>query len=339
MAGETDAADEKNATGRDPRNVPLVSVIMTCFQHAKYIGEAISSILLQTFSDFELIVVDDGSNDGTREAIHAYPDPRITYLFQPNAGPSAAFNSGFARARGELLAVMSGDDVCELGWLASQVNHLMSCGLDASFCLPTLIDNSGCKLGPETVHVYFSHDIKNSASALNYFFWHGNALLAPGALINRDIFMQVGPFEKSLFQLQDFDLWIRLAKAGKIKVLGENLIRYRIRDAGANLGSDRHLSRIDAEHRVVYRHFFDDIPPSLLETAFPEETATWFLPSDADGVKEFGWCLMLQHSNPNVRQSAWNQMAEEFRRSRATEIRLGPYRISTVALANAAMVV
>ncbi|MHB8577692.1 MAG: glycosyltransferase family 2 protein, partial [Dehalococcoidia bacterium] len=91
---------------------PQVSVVMVTYNHERYIGDAVQSVLAQTFSDFELIIVNDGSVDGTERIIRTLPDPRVTYIQQQNQGPSAAVNTGIAFASGKFVAFMTGDDVC-----------------------------------------------------------------------------------------------------------------------------------------------------------------------------------------------------------------------------------
>src|SRR5262245_44103277 len=91
---------------------PLVSVNLVTFNHEKFLAHAIRSVLAQTVSDLELVVVDDGSTDGTPGVIAEFSDPRIFFLRQENQGPGAATNAGLAACRGRYIALMTGDDVC-----------------------------------------------------------------------------------------------------------------------------------------------------------------------------------------------------------------------------------
>src|SRR5262249_52951798 len=90
---------------------PLISVTIVTYNHEKFIGEAVASVLRQTFADFEAVVVDDGSTDRTGEIIRSFSDPRIRYLHQANQGPSGATNTALAACRGKYVAFMAGDDV------------------------------------------------------------------------------------------------------------------------------------------------------------------------------------------------------------------------------------
>src|SRR5579872_7310553 len=93
-------------------NLPLISVVLITYNHEKYIAEAIQSILDQTFTDFELIIVNDGSTDKTEEIIKSFNDKRINYIYQKNQGPSVTTNVGIMAAKGKYIAIMPGDDVC-----------------------------------------------------------------------------------------------------------------------------------------------------------------------------------------------------------------------------------
>ena len=99
---------------------PLVSAILCNYNYATYVGEAIESVLNQTLRDFELIVVDDGSTDNSRDVIQRFCDPRIVTIFQENGGQASAFNAAFRQARGEYVAFLDSDDL----WLPEKLRHV-----------------------------------------------------------------------------------------------------------------------------------------------------------------------------------------------------------------------
>lgn len=90
---------------------PLVTVIMTTYNHEKYVGEATESVLNQTFDDIELVIVNDGSSDNMEKVIKEFTDERIVYIYQENQGPSVAANNAILASRGKYIAIMSGDDL------------------------------------------------------------------------------------------------------------------------------------------------------------------------------------------------------------------------------------
>lgn len=98
---------------------PRFSVVLNTYERADVVGRAIDSVLAQTYPDFELVVVDDGSTDGTAEVVQAYGDPRVRYVARPNGGLAVARNTGLREARGALVAFMDDDDVVEPRWLAA----------------------------------------------------------------------------------------------------------------------------------------------------------------------------------------------------------------------------
>src|SRR2546421_9176058 len=102
---------------------PLVSVSMVTYNHEKYVAEAIRSVLDQTFRDLEVVIVNDGSTDGTAARIAAFDDPRVVAVHQDNRGPSAATNRALAACRGKYVALFSGDDVCQPDRIRRQVEE------------------------------------------------------------------------------------------------------------------------------------------------------------------------------------------------------------------------
>ena len=104
------------------------SVVIPAFNYARYLPEAIASVLAQTFTALELIVVDDGSTDGTADACAQYTDPRFRYVRQENAGLSAARNTGILQARHSYIAFLDADDRWEPGFLEAVTNKFASLG-------------------------------------------------------------------------------------------------------------------------------------------------------------------------------------------------------------------
>ena len=106
--------------------MPTVSVIIPTYNRRTYVQEAIDSVLAQTYPDYEIIVIDDGSTDGTDQVLHARYGDRIRYVWQENQGESAARNRGIALARGEYIALLDSDDLWLPDKLAKQIPFLDS---------------------------------------------------------------------------------------------------------------------------------------------------------------------------------------------------------------------
>jgi glycosyltransferase involved in cell wall biosynthesis len=263
---------------------PLVSVSMTAYNHEAYVGEAIQSVLSQTLSDWELVVVNDGSTDGTRARIDAFADPRITAIHQANQGPGAAMNRAFAACRGKYVAIFSGDDVCHPDRLERQLEEYGRGGKRVLFAACDFIDDSGH--APTEGHFaapIFDGTNRNRAQTLARFFHHGNYINAVTAFTERAILAEA-PFDPALLQLQDFDVWLRLAKRYDFWIMPDRLIGYRVRNDHGNLSSPSPdtLARLQNEYYLILLHFFDDIPAELFREAFAAELV---VPDFADGIE------------------------------------------------------
>jgi glycosyltransferase involved in cell wall biosynthesis len=169
---------------------PFISVVMTTYNHEKYIAEAIQSVLSQTYPDFELIIVNDGSTDGTEQIIESFTDERLIYFSQPNAGPSAAANRGVRAAQGEYIAFMSGDDLCYPTRLERQHSCLSAAGQEMCFSWVELVDDAGRIITGEhaSSHIY-NQVIRSRPEALNRFFFNFNYLNAVTAMVRRELLL------------------------------------------------------------------------------------------------------------------------------------------------------
>ena len=188
---------------RQSLNKPLVSVIIPAYNRGWIIQEAIDSVLDQDFSDYELIVVDDGSDDNTLEILGAY-GKAITVLHQPNKGVSAARNRGIAEASGRLIAFLDSDDL----WLPRKLSAQVKFFKDH----PDAVINqtqerwirSGVPLNPKKRHHKFSGMIFERSLAL--------CLVSPSAvMIKKSLFGTVGIFDEHLPACEDYDLWLRIS--------------------------------------------------------------------------------------------------------------------------------
>ncbi len=219
---------------------PCVSVVMITYNHERYIAHALQSILDQSLRDFECIIVNDGSTDGTADAIAAFDDPRLIVINQENVGPSGALNTGIARATGTYVAIMSGDDICAPQRLERQVAHLTETGGKAVFSWITVIDDEGLSMGDDHVVARWNSQPPpvSRAETLRRFFLGGNFLCAPTAMLDRAIVVEAGGFCLPSLQTQDFILWSQLLKKISLDVLPERLVQYRVRLENVNLSLD-----------------------------------------------------------------------------------------------------
>lgn len=280
---------------------PTISVVMVTYNHEKFIGEAVESILNQTFEDFELIIVDDGSTDSTMDIIAQYDDPRIIAFTQENSGPSIAFNNGLNRSRGDYIAFMSGDDISLENRLELQLNQLKQKNSGIVFSLPNIINSKSELLENETCPSFFGKTFDSIAELYKILFYKGNFLCASSAFCNKSVITKLGFFKRGLIQLQDFDYWIRACKKGiDIQVYDLPLINYRY--LGRNNLSDifSHKNRILSELIYIYDNYFNNTPEKLFNDAFNHDPVFISLKHIEEiEVKEA--FLLFNHKEPYVK--------------------------------------
>ena len=207
-------------------SIPKVTVIMPNFNGAEYIGVAIESILLQTFIDFELIVIDDASTDKSLEIIRSYNDQRIKLLCNnTNLGVAESRNKGLRESQGEYIAFLDSDDYSYPSRLAEQL-HFMEINQDFGMIGSSVevIDGNGESSGEVWEYPEPYYKIPSILLFKNYF--------AQSAVFARKSSFPEG-FYQSQFQVaQDYDLWVRIAKNSKVWNLPKVLVKYRSHQYG-----------------------------------------------------------------------------------------------------------
>lgn len=216
--------------------MPRVSILLTCYQHRAYLEAAVAGIRSQTFRDFEVIALDDGSTDGTLEWLADQPD--LTCVFNPqNLGTYGTLNVGLERASGEFVAVLNDDDVWEPAKLERQLallNARPEVGLvhtDGTF-----IDGAGTPFEGEPLGFRFPRfETGDLLLGLAY----ENVIIASAAVFRRGIVEEVGPFDESYFGSGDWQMWFRIAERHHVGFVPERLTSYRVHGANASHKLDR----------------------------------------------------------------------------------------------------
>ena len=245
-------------------NFPTVSVILTSYNHASYVAAAIESVLNQTFADFELLIIDDGSTDDSREIIKGFSDSRIKlFLYEENRGPVIAIREAVNSARGKYIAVHHSDDLWTPEKLARQVAFLdANPNYAACFTRVEFVDECGNIRSLEHGDSYenvFDQPNRSRAKWLNYFFYNANCLCHPSAMLRREVYEKFHLLEvHGFWQLPDYLMWIRLCFHAEIFILPERLTLFRLRRARQENTSattfDR-LVRADTEFFFIAREF------------------------------------------------------------------------------------
>jgi hypothetical protein len=184
----------------------LVSIIIPAFNQGHYLGEAIRSVLSQTYQDFEALVIDDGSTDNTAEIARSFSDPRIQYIYQDNRGLSGARNTGIRHARGQYLTYLDSDDQFlpeKLELLIAEFDADPRLGLVAGQAIP--IDEHGRRVGK----IFTTSLIADPAQLLL-----GNPLHVGSVLLRQEWQAKAGFFDESLRSYEDWDMWLRMLRLG-----------------------------------------------------------------------------------------------------------------------------
>ena len=193
-------------------NGPLVSILLPAYNAEKYIGKAIDSILQQTFTDFELIIINDGSVDGTEKIVQSYTDSRIVYRkHDVNRGLIYTLNSLLSLARGKYVARMDGDDISLRDRIKQQLDYLeKNQHVDVLATQVRLIDESGHNIGD------WEDDIKHStARSIKRFLPINNCIAHPTIVAKRELLLKY-KYQPRQKLSEDYDLWLRMAADGKV---------------------------------------------------------------------------------------------------------------------------
>jgi glycosyltransferase involved in cell wall biosynthesis len=207
--------------------MPTVSVIIPTFNRSKLVVNAIQSVLCQTYQDYEIIVVDDGSTDDTEEALRPYMD-RIRYVYQENLGASAAQNKGVQLARGKWISILASDDLWLPTKLEAQLNAVASLGKDFGACFTNCDFFGNTHVTPSAFELAGLHEELPFGPLEEPF----KVILAPHAaiyvqslLVLRSLVEYPNGFDERIVVSEDTDLLFRLAFKTKFCFVNERLVR------------------------------------------------------------------------------------------------------------------
>lgn len=213
---------------------PLVSVVIPLYNKGRYIGEALQSVLSQTVQEFEVIVVDDGSTDGSADRVAEIKDERIRLIHKVNAGAAAARNTGIMVAQGEWIAFLDADDrwlphnlECHFKQLEQQPDVQWSAGL--------FNRRSGTHVTPMKINreLLASQSDGNVVRDALMVLPHG-FLCTDTMLIRKDVFIEVGSMDQTLRTAEDLDMWLRIAMAyPRMAYCVEPIAEYSVEVAGS----------------------------------------------------------------------------------------------------------
>lgn len=252
---------------------PRVSVVMPSFQHEQFVGDSIGSVLSQSFSDLELIVVDDGSVDNSRAVISGISDSRLKPVFlEQNLGASEATNIGIRRAAGEFVAICNSDDVWEPNKLLAQIQFLDEhSNVSAVFSDVKWIDQTGVQISAESLPSFsdiFSQRNRSRFAWQRMLVENGNCLCHPSVLVRKSVYDEVGLYNNYLRQLPDYEMWLRVLQKFDIHVMKDRLIQFRIHTGNTSTQNPVSQARTWAEHVLIARSYFQDVEHKNFIAAF-----------------------------------------------------------------------
>jgi glycosyltransferase involved in cell wall biosynthesis len=233
---------------------PKVSVIIPNYNYSQYIGEAVESVLLQTYTNVEIIVVDDGSKDNSLELLETFGD-KIKVLAQQNAGVSVARNNGVANSNGEFIAFLDADDV----WLPEKLERQITLFLnDRTLGLVHVavqdIDANGKNL--ETHFDGLSGEVSHELLLFKRAVILGGG---SGIMIPRKVFDEVGGFDLRLSTSADWDIFYQISSRYKVGFINEILLKYRIH--GSNMHGN--IPRMEREMLIGFEKAFTGNPKHI----------------------------------------------------------------------------
>lgn len=294
---------------------PLVSVLVPCFNYARYVGEALQSVLAQNYPNFELIIVDDGSTDDSAHVIQRILKDvqiyslvrRVKFVRQANQGVSAALNTALAYARGEYIATFDADDLMPPGRLSLQVNYLRRQPMVG--CLGGVairIDEQGRQLQPKRKKRKVRRYDFSQALAV--------ALVVGGnvAIYRREAMEKAGGYNPDI-KIQDFQMTLSVARAGFfVDTLPEVVTFYR-----------KHGDSLSKNYKAEYRYGLKVIEPYSAHPSFESAKARIITKALRMAVvhdKAYGWSLIRQ-----VPLRQWNrQLLKRLRHLALKKSRPGP---------------
>ena len=224
--------------------MPRVSVLMSVRNGERWVGEAVDSILGQTFDDLEFIVVDDGSTDSTGAILEARKDPRLRVIHQPPSGLTTSLNRAWRLSGAALLARMDADDVAHPDRLARQVTFL-----DAHPEVGLL--GTGCHEISESREVIGVIVPPEDDAAIRRVLIRKNPFVHSSVMLRRAALEAAGGYDESLPVAQDYDLWLRMSRLTRMANLPEPLVKRRL--TPGRVSSARDTDRLRAEVAMKLR--------------------------------------------------------------------------------------
>lgn len=243
---------------------PIISIVIPCYNDKDYIQETIQSLFDQTYQNFEIIIVDDGSDEATKQVLQILINDRTKVITQPNSGPSTARNRGFAVASGDYILTIDADDTVEetfLGKAVAILNENDAVGAVSSHCNVFIKNHE------------ITAEHKPKGGTLNDFLFDNNSVSF--ALIRKQTWQDAGGYDEAMITgFEDWEFWINVTKKRwEVYIIPELLFNYRIKDKNSvNKNAklyyrESNLNYIYKKHKDIYINYFPEVVDFLTNLA------------------------------------------------------------------------
>jgi len=295
-------------------NDPKVTVLMPAYNAEKYIREAVTSVLQQSFTDFELLIVNDGSTDGTEKVINSFNDPRIILINQDNKGIASALNVGLAHARAAYIARFDADDICCPNRLKIQYEFI------SSYPDYSVIGSAADYIDAEGHFIFTHHPYGHLNEEIQQLKYSTCPFIHSSVFYKKEVVVKNGGYNEFAYTYEDHFLWVNILRNEKACNLSQPLIKVRLNPESLTIDEKWHTRK------------FRSIKYSTLKKR--SITA-----SEGNELYEIGW----KQFSPKKKESAYhalcgkkfllnNYQPEKARLNMARAITLHPLRIDNYLL-------
>lgn len=202
-----------------------VSVVITCYNYGRYLENCLNSVFQQTFKDFEILLIDDGSTDHTQDVVAQFRDkPNLNYFYQKNQGQANAKNNGIKHSKGDFIAFLDADDIWAEDKLEKQISLFESDKVCVVYSRSNYIDENGKPLAYKLSGKY----LLPRRGQVTEFLFLDNFVPFSSAVVRKECFKNCGLFDESLKMAIDWDLWLRISTEYHFDYVNEPLLKYRV---------------------------------------------------------------------------------------------------------------
>ena len=242
--------------------MPLVSIIMPAYNAEKFIYKSILSVINQTYHNWELIVVNDGSIDNTFEIVNAIKDIRIRLINIKNSGVACARNVGIKKVKGDYIAFLDSDDYWYFNKLEIQLRYmLLNSGIDLSYTDYSTINEDDIFVKNKQLYPFKINNPNDRLLVFNY-------IATLTVMVKTSIVFELSGFDEAFFGTEDWDFWIRISSKGNLAYIDDRLACYRENLEGISKNKKKHLIQ---EYKVLKKYVLNSENKKL------KNSALWFL--------------------------------------------------------------